>query len=304
MSGEHDGLHMSKTRWVLIAVLAGVGTSALIWRPPLRMPLNKPKAERLLETRLPRDMTLGPTWADALDALRAATGLKVVVPPRTYAAVQLKGDARVSVEVGGKSVGEALNALLRAADERLRFLLDGNGILVVVQEDISLFVHVRVYDVRDFVSRVPDFDNAPAPPDPDRQLRLQKQQAARDRQVEALIARVSSSVPPTPDQKYPIIRELSGQLIVTHTPQGHALVAYELDVMRWRRDARAFVIRAMPTTATFVLGALVLRRIILARRGRGGLCDSCGYDLRATPHRCPECGAVSASPPLVANSHA
>jgi hypothetical protein len=37
-------------------------------------------------------------------------------------------------------------------------------------------------------------------------------------------------------------------------------------------------------------GALVLRGIARTHRSRAGHCPICGYDLRATPHRCPECG--------------
>jgi hypothetical protein len=61
-----------------------------------------------------------------------------------------------------------------------------------------------------------------------------------------------------------------------------------------------FVVAVIPYWGLLVLGALlpVLRsRLLLRRRRRPpGACPACGYDLRATPDRCPECGTVPTAP--------
>jgi hypothetical protein len=66
-------------------------------------------------------------------------------------------------------------------------------------------------------------------------------------------------------------------------PSG-SIVVEEFTVLLWA-----------PLLTTGVFPALWLL-LWVRRRSRtpAGCCPNCGYDLRATPDRCPECGAVSA----------
>ena len=42
--------------------------------------------------------------------------------------------------------------------------------------------------------------------------------------------------------------------------------------------------------AAMVLATLEFRRWVWLKRIKAGLCPKCGYDLRASSNRCPECG--------------
>ena len=82
---------------------------------------------------------------------------------------------------------------------------------------------------------------------------------------------------------------LAGALVTTNA------VIHALNLNAWYEKLIAALLSAVPfglgmgwvSVAAFVPHV----REELRRRG---LCDHCGYDLRATPERCPECGAPRA----------
>ncbi|MDB5293666.1 MAG: hypothetical protein JWL69_4907 [Phycisphaerales bacterium] len=65
----------------------------------------------------------------------------------------------------------------------------------------------------------------------------------------------------------------------------------------WKTSAWSLSIPGWYPAPLFAVLALPLRGAVRQlRRKASGSCLTCGYDLRATPDRCPECGAVSIAP--------
>lgn len=66
------------------------------------------------------------------------------------------------------------------------------------------------------------------------------------------------------------------------TGPGHLSHSLHINLPRW------CVILLTAIAPALWLG----RRVQKRKTRRAGLCETCGYDLRATPERCPECGAT------------
>ena len=256
---------------------------------------------RILDRPLPAFTRLDGRFRDAVDTLRG-TGLNVFVDWRSLERVGVARDTPVSVDAGGLTVSEALTRLLAAASTKgrprlgaLDFHIDDKVVTVSTREALAGNTLTRVYDVRDLVRTAPapgGGAKGAAPRVPPPPPRTDPARLAR------LIGKIQVVEPDTWRDKggqVGAVRELQGQLIVTQTPWNQRLIVYTLERERWWLRWREFLVRAAPTVLLPValVAALLATPWLRRRRARlAGRCETCGYDLRATPARCPECGAT------------
>lgn len=114
-----------------------------------------------------------------------------------------------------------------------------------------------------------------------------------------------------------VVRSWQGHLYLIHSDTGTRYVPFDTEAFDWRRQwgerwlgferfnytdywSDEWSVLGIPHTIaiipTLVLpSAWALGALRTRRRRKAGLCAACGYDLRATPQHCPECGVSPSS---------
>jgi beta-lactamase regulating signal transducer with metallopeptidase domain len=230
-----------------------------------------------LDRRLPEINFDGVGLSDVVDFLRDVSGANIFVNWKALEAAGVDRTAPVSARLRDIKFAKALTVLLDSvqAREPLGYHVEDGVITISTQADLEKDTVTRVYDVRDLMVPIPDYDPPPVqdmnfdgpkpaekPPVP-----LEKEAAAertRSEQIDALTRLIQETIDPDAWKKVARLRELQGQLIVTAPPRLHEDLVRLLEQLRETRGLQVSVEARFLAVDDEVLAALPpdLRRTV------------------------------------------
>jgi general secretion pathway protein D len=212
-----------------------------------------------LERKLPEVRFDNVGFSDVLDFLRDVTSANIFVNWRALETAGIDRNAPVTARLRDVKFSKALETILRdvgGGNVRLGYTVDEGVISISTEEDLSSNVVTNVYDVRDLIVNVADFDQPPQfqinqASQAGRggggggqglfqgNLQQQNNQQTRTDLVDQIITLIQDTVATETwkDNGGTVgsIRELSGQLIVTQTPENQRNLVHLLEQLRETR---------------------------------------------------------------------
>ncbi len=272
---------------------------------------------RRLSAVTPRVSMDGTAFADALEQLRELGQFNMHVNWRELESAGIRRDTPITTELLDVKLEKALKLVLADAstpDSPLGYEVDDGVLTVSTQEELDQRTVTRVYDIRDLVVHVPNFDDAPSV-----RLKAPRQQPEEE-QSESLFAdeKEQSLFPSDPngsviekildiirDTIYPgtwrhqngligSIRELNGQIIVTHTLNAQQQLTSLLDQLRETRMIQVAVEARFLLVRTNFLEEIGMDLDIILNAGNAGFDQGIIGDANGIPQTAidPSTGAV------------
>jgi beta-lactamase regulating signal transducer with metallopeptidase domain/type II secretory pathway component GspD/PulD (secretin) len=247
------------TAWVVltnprhVASNAGITATAPASRPDGHDAPANPQNELarvLLDRRLPEINFEGQGLSDVIDFLRDVSGADFAVDWRALEAAGIEKDTPVTARLRNITLAKALNVLLGDAGGgkvKLGFLMEGGVIAISTVDGLPKNVVTTVYDMRDLVASIPDFDSEKDFPFRDGKNAPPPTTAPAKPTVNptaSLIDLIRSSIDPESWQSaggHGSIKETDGQFVITQSPQNHQEIVQLLNQLREGRNLRIMV---------------------------------------------------------------
>ncbi|MEI7836242.1 MAG: hypothetical protein WCK05_07500 [Planctomycetota bacterium] len=212
---------------------------------------------------------------DVVGFLREVTGANIHVKWRVLAGAEITPETRVSIKAKGLSAETALRTVLdsvSSGDKKLLWQVDGGVLTVTLQSDQASAAVMRMYDIRDMLTEVPDF-HGPRMPMPQvgpsaqgggNQGGLQgnggggaagggdqpveSNRRSRKEIMDELLQTITTTVEPGSWDgsegglgKLPKPTIVQGHMIITQTPTAHQAIAKLLREMRRQQGVQVMV---------------------------------------------------------------